>query len=527
MKILALMTLVVLTLLPTAFASNVCADIGGDPDELSQTLKAQSLSRSPVKYFDAARRIEVITQTSNEALMTPYAVNLQGRNVVYLPVQFTTLLCNVVVAEYLGIEKDQANFFDRASGDAATCLNTGVTQSVCLLRFANELSIESQKAIAALPLKDQQTSRDQALAIYNGALHQIVMHEYAHLLLNHPKRLQAHQIQRADAEFEADIFAILDAIQIGEPSFAMHYFFGPIATIESRTTKLTTADYEPSACRDNNAMTIARSTGGILPMLLIDASFGGGIEFSRNSPDFIRKQGQAYLSTPPAPASGPCGKVGNVPLQATFDELRQLYSRMEPDLDLLFSLDQKEIENSTPRLARLAGDLAAISMRFRYMNGVSAKCLALMLRKWGLLGHDLTPLIGSSALFDASGVTDNFLSEDFGRLLQAQGLAILQERVDLTPPVRLDQANSYLLRAVAYNPSQTESWQNLAMIALKRGDCGSAAGFSERSIATFTNMNDKETLDAAKFFASKMKEMAADPKACAIAAANVHPYPNL
>ena len=145
MKILALMTLVVLTLLPTAFASNVCADIGGDPDELSQTLKAQSLSRSPVKYFDAARRIEVITQTSNEALMTPYAVNLQGRNIVYLPVQFTTLLCNVVVAEYLGIEKDQANFFDRASGDAATCLNTGVTQSVCLLRFANELSIESKK----------------------------------------------------------------------------------------------------------------------------------------------------------------------------------------------------------------------------------------------------------------------------------------------------------------------------------------------------------------------------------------------
>jgi hypothetical protein len=521
------MTLVVLTLLPTAFASNVCPDIGGDPDELSQTLKAQSLSRSPVKYFDAARRIELITRTSNEALMTPYAVNLQGRKIVYLPVQFTTLLCNLVVAEYLGIEKDQANFFDRASGDAATCLNTGGTQRVCLLRFANELSFESQKAIATLPLKDQQTSRDQALAINDAALHQIVMHEYAHLLLNHPERLQAHQIERADAEFEADIFAILNAIQIGEPSFAMHYFFGPMATIESRTTKLTTADYEPSACRDNNAVTITGSTGGILPMLLVDASFGGNYGFSRNSPDFIRKQAQAYLSKPPVPASDPCGKVGNVPLQATFDELRQLYSRMEPDLDLLFSLNQKEIERSTPGVARLAADLAAMSMRFRDMNGVAAKCLALMLRKWGLNGHNLTPLIGSPALFDASGVTDNFLSEDFGRLLQAQALAILQERVDLATPVRLDQANSYLLRAVVYNPRQAESWSNLAMIALKRGDCGSAAGFSERAVATSTDTNHKEALDAQRFISTKMKELAADPKACAAAAVHVHPYPNL
>jgi hypothetical protein len=199
---------------------------------------------------------------------------------------------------------------------------------------------------------------------------------------------------------------------------------------------------------------------------------------------------------------------------------------MEPDLDLLFSLDQKEIDKSTPRVARLASDLGGMSMRFRYMNGVAAKCLALMLRKWELNGHDLTPLIGSPALFDASGVTDNFLSADFGRLLQAQGLAILQERVDLAPPVRLDQANSYLLRAVFYNPWQSEAWVNLAMIALKRGDCSSAAGFAQKSLATLTD-TEKSSIDFARWFATQMKESAADPKACATAAAAIHPYPNL
>ena len=99
MKTLVLTTLLVLVLLPTAFADSVCTNLAGDPDELSRDLKAVALSRSPVKYFDAARRIEIITRSSSEAPIIPTAVNLQGRKAIYFPIEFTPLLCNLVVSE--------------------------------------------------------------------------------------------------------------------------------------------------------------------------------------------------------------------------------------------------------------------------------------------------------------------------------------------------------------------------------------------------------------------------------------------
>jgi len=525
MKILVLIALIFLSLPHRAF-SDVCAAVASDPDELSQRLKDISVSRTPVRYFDAARRIEVVTRIANEGVMVPSAASVQGRKVIYFPPQFATLLCNVVVAEYLTIQNKQADFLDRASGDAATCLNTGGTQRMCLLRFAVDLSIQARKAIAALPAQEQRPTIDQALAFYDAALHQIVMHEYAHLLLNHLDRLQSHQMERIDAEFEADIFAILNGMQVGEPPSAMVYFFDPMASVERRTTKLTTPDYEPSACRANNAVNITNVTGTI-PILLIDASFGGKYLLARNSPAFVRSSGKAHFDKPLTLTPDPCGKIADVPLKTAFDELRQVYSRMDKDLDLLFTLANKDTKTDTTRLASLTTDLGTMSTNLRYMNSLTAKSLALILRQWGLNGHDLTPLIGSpDTLFSTSEMTDNFISIDFGRLLQAQGLAILQERTDLAPRPRLDQATSYLRRAVFYNPWQSEAWSNLAMIAFKRGDCVSAAGYWERAAAT---LNDTQTssIEDAKAMAAAMKKLSADPRACAAQAATFHPYPNL
>ena len=62
------------------------------------------------------------------------------------------------------------------------------------------------------------------------------------------------------------------------------------------------------------------------------------------------------------------------------------------------------------------------------MNNVAAKCITLFLRRWGLKGQNLTALIDqTNHMLDSESVTQNFLSEDFGRVLQAQALGILQE----------------------------------------------------------------------------------------------------
>jgi DNA-binding SARP family transcriptional activator len=148
-----------------------------------------------------------------------------------------------------------------------------------------------------------------------------------------------------------------------------------------------------------------------------------------------------------------------------------------------------------------------------------------MLRGWGLKGRGLTPLVNEvDRLVDEQTVTQHFLSEDFGRLLQAQGLATLQERVDMPPQSRLDRSFSLLKRAVTYNPAQTEAWMNLAMIAFKRGDCASASRFAEHSVETNT---EKADLEPAQFFATKMKEFSGDPEICRQNGAGFHPYTGL
>jgi hypothetical protein len=159
------------------------------------------------------------------------------------------------------------------------------------------------------------------------------------------------------------------------------------------------------------------------------------------------------------------------------------------------------------------------------MNGIAAKSIALMLRGWGLKGRELTPLVNHiERLLDTPAVADNFLSEDFGRMLQARGLAILQERVDLPAPVRLERSFSLLQRAVTYNPAQSEAWMNLTMIAFRRGDCAGASRLGQRALETHTR---KETLESTQFFAEKMKQLAQHPEACRREAARFRPYPGL
>jgi hypothetical protein len=384
--------------------------------------------------------------------------------------------------------------------------------------FANELARRYGKAFAELPFDKQQT----AFGIYLATLYQIMMHEYAHHFLDHFARIKAQKLTRVDAEFEADLFAVMNGIQAAEPASAMYYFFQGIADIERRTEKLATQDYESGYCRASNVDYITRFIQDG-PMLLVDSALGGGYVFKRSSPAYVRSRAtEVFSGTPPALDTEHCGRIANVALDDVSKELRQLYGRMEPDLDFLFT---KEKDWNVLRANRLVSDLAKMSEHFRYMDGIAVKSIALMLRGWGLKDRDLTPLIGPvDRLLDTDAVIGSFLSEDFGRLLQAHGLAILQEPGDNSTQWRMDRSFSLFERAVSYNPSQSEAWANLAIIAFKRGDCPAAAGFAERAVQTLTEDNMRES---AQFFASKMNELAPDPERCRTAASQFHPYPGL
>jgi hypothetical protein len=144
-----------------------------------------------------------------------------------------------------------------------------------------------------------------------------------------------------------------------------------------------------------------------------------------------------------------------------------------------------------------------------------------------LKGRALTGLVGEvERLLADTTASANFESEDFGRLLQAQGLATLQERTDLRPQARLNHAFSLLERSVYYNPAQAEAWMNLSFIAFKRADCASAAGYVENSAATLTSTrdNDRESVVST---ARAFREWAADPETCKARSAGFHPYPGL
>ena len=496
-----------------ALAFEAC-DRPVDPANLGRVWADQAAADSPVRYYELAHSIRLNTAYGGDRLMPAGGEELQTKYILFTPL-FAKVVCKIALSTYLYVENVQPDVIDQAAQTAARCLDAGGTQKTCLIAFADELDERYSAAFASLPSDHAAV----ALTIYEATLQQIMMHEYAHHFLGH---FGPRQISEIDAEFAADLFAITNGVQRGEPPSAMDYFFGAIADIESYTKAPKSADYESAACRSNNVENITAYLG-IAPLMLVDAAMGGHGYLSNTSPSMVRAQlDKLFAAAPPSLAPGSCGRIAQVALPEMREELRQLYLRMEPDLDFLFSTDQNP---DVARARSLLRDWLEMSKNLHYTNGIVAKCIVLMLRGWGLKGRDLAPLVNEvDRSLTTPTVTDYFLSEDFGRLLQARGLVVLQEGTNLPVQSRLDQSFSLFERAVAYNPAQTEAWMNLAIVAFKRGDCAAASRFGERAIETNT---DKEQLKDTQFFATAMKEYSGDPKTCIEAAARFHPYDGL
>lgn len=500
-----------------AFAFERCSAPLAAESAFGRDMGRAAIRRSPVKYNEIARGITLVTAAPGESLI-PLAGEQQGTKFVLLTPLFAKVTCEVVLAQYIAIDVGDDAPLDQAARLAAQCLDQGGSTKKCLSGFGTDLARLYAKPWAALPAEH----RELAYSVYHAALYQILMHEYAHHFLNHPARIRAQKVARIDAEFDADLFAIMNGVESGEAPSAMHYFFNGLARIEQQTKKSTAPEYESGACRAAN---VANVTGvfGIMPMLLLDAAFGGGMFSERTSAAQVRANGEELFGGErPTLAVSSCDRITGVALGTAFDELKLLYARMARDLDFLFATD-KQVD--TVRANRLLRDLSAMTGTLQYLDGIAAKSIGLMLRGWELKGRQLSPLMQEiDRLLTVPGGTDDFLSEDLGRILQAQGLAILQERTDLSAPVRLERSFSLLQRAVYYNPDQSESWMNLASVAFKRGDCKAAAQFGGHALETLTEEKERE---GTQFFVLRMKELSSSTEACRKEAADFGLYPGL
>jgi hypothetical protein len=493
-----------------------CERIADDPAALARKLTDRAVARAPARHHTLARTIRVVTTGAADNLM-PFAGQQLEARYVMVPPRFVKVACQISLAEFMRVDGVQPDAFDTPSRAAARCLDVGGAQKDCLGAFATELERRYSGSFTALTADQQQT----AASVMEAMLNQVVMHEFAHHFLDHLKRLAGQQVGRIDAEFEADLFAFMNGAQAGEPASALYYLFNPLSVVEAGRTQTQTPQYESAACRAGNVENITGQFG-IVPLLLADAASGGGY-LARNNPGTTRKMAQQAFAGP-APALRPdtCARIAKVALGQARQELNQLYQRMDPEFDWLFATRPAP---DADRVKRLLADLSAMATGFRYMGGMSAKCAALVLRQWGLKGRNLAPLAGQAErMADSQAANGELLSEDLGRLLQAQGLATRQERTDLATPVRLQRADAQLQNAVRYNPAQSEAWGNLAFIAFKQGDCQAAAIRGDTASATATRPADAKDM---RSFSDTMKELARDETACRRRAAEFRPYPGL
>lgn len=496
-----------------------CDRLADNAARFADNARLEAIGRAPVKYLGVAEGIELRVDTGDEALI-PYASERPGKKQVVLPLAFARLSCQMALATYLSNEGIGSQAYERAARRAAGCIDAGKAPRGCLIALGNELGAQLRGSFEQQPPVHRAVAEDLA----TQALWQVVQHEYAHHFLQHFARIGSRQTERIDAEFEADLYAITNGIQAGEAPSAMYYFFDGLALVESASRSSTVPDYESSTCRANNVDDIAGFLG-IVPIVLVNAAAGGRLRSEPSSPDTLRRAVQQHFGKAvPSLKAHSCARIATAALPDTYAELKQLALRLQADADLLYASGQT-LDNA--RAARLLADLTAMASKFRYMDGVTTKCIAYMLLNWGWQGRGRTPLMAAvDRLLDDPKVAGNLQGKDFGRIRSAQGLAVLQERTDLGQPLRLDRAYALLSEAVRYNPHLSEAWMNLAFISFKRGDCATAADHADRAVQTHTP-SSKDDADATVFFARSMRGMAADAQACRSRAAAFKPYPGL
>ena len=216
-----------------ALAFGVCETVSENPNELKHQIAEVAIERAPVKYHALVRETQLVMKGVGERLI-PFAVDRQGPKTIVFPPAFAKVMCKIALATYLSLEGIQESDFAQAAKAAGNCFEVGHPQLKCLIGFSNDLAKRYEMAFS----EQYDGHRQVAFNLYEFALRQVTMHEYAHHFLDHFNRVKAQTINRIDAELKADYWAITNGVQAGDPVSAMYYFFNGLADIELYTDKL-------------------------------------------------------------------------------------------------------------------------------------------------------------------------------------------------------------------------------------------------------------------------------------------------
>jgi hypothetical protein len=471
--------------------------------------------RTPLRYRSIAAHLNFITRKGAGDPLFPFATKREQLDIV-MPDAFPPFLDGIAKATYFKLADRGVASFEKTVQASSSLLVSGRPREEVLRQFSARLDYLFTPVFESV----SEQVRATVLSLTSSALRQIVMHECAHHYLDHFDRLRAREIAVKDAEFEADLFAILNGIEAGEPQSAMYYFFSPLASIDTSTSGLGSANYDSFTDRANNVNAITGCLG-IECLMILDAAYGGGFILERSSADALQDASIALLARPEQNyLDGEHGRVAGSMLNEMHSELRDLLARLVTDARLLFS----DGEYNAERAVRLIADLADAARSFRHLNQIAAKCISLFLRRWGLRGRPLAPLVEAiEMLLGNELVAGRFHCGDLGRIYQAIGFSMLRERVDLSASERLERGRAQLLAATDLNPMQTEAWANLAFISCKAGNCEEAATYARRSLETYTG-SDPESIQS---FADMMLDLTSSKESCREFSARFHPYPGL
>jgi hypothetical protein len=471
--------------------------------------------RTPLRYRSVAAGLNFITRKGAGDPLFPFATRRERMDVV-MPDAFPPFLDGIARATYFQLADRGVASFEKTVQASSALLMSGRPREEVLRQFSARLDYLFTPVFESISDQERATVR----SLTSSAFRQIVMHECAHHYLGHFDRMRAREIAVKDAEFEADLFAILNGIEAGEPQSAMYYFFSALASIDASTNGLGSANYDSFSDRANNVNAITGCLG-IECLLILDASYGGGFILEQSSAGTLQDASIALLAGPKRNYDdGEHGRVAGTMLNEMHSELRDLLARLAADTPLLFS----DGEYDSGSAVRLIADLANAARSFRHLNQIAAKCISLFLRRWGLRGRPLAPLVEEiEMLIGNELVAGRFHCGDLGRIHQAIGFSILHERVDLAASERLERGRAQLLAATDLNPMQAEAWAHLAFISCKAGNCEEAATYARRSMETYMG-SEPESIQS---FAEMMRNLASDKELCREFSVDYHPYPGL
>jgi hypothetical protein len=251
-----------------------CERLFASADELRTFVFEAGVRYAPKRYFDSARSIRIDIDQRSSKIFPTADFDPDGQPVIIYPAAFPPILCRMVLATYLDLDSDSQDSQPTAEAarTAGKCVLSGKPREICLKDQARDLERLYRRKFAALPARKQEV----AYRVAFDALGQIGKHEYAHHLLKHWERIGSGSIARIDAEFEADFYAVLNGIQVGETPNAMHYFFQVVEDMEAQSQPMRSSDpgYESSACRDTNIFDITALFIGTAAIELVYSAAG-------------------------------------------------------------------------------------------------------------------------------------------------------------------------------------------------------------------------------------------------------------